>query len=198
MMRVGIFSIAAALLIATALVAGAVVPHGQSPVSPSYTLTIASSDGGNVTAPGIGNFAYREGTVAYLIATPHTGYHFVSWTGNVGAINSVHRAATSITMNGNYSIVANFEEDPPVQYMLAILSAPGGSIIIPGEGTFTYDVGTVVSLVATPAPDYRFLKWSGDVDAVADVNAVSTNITMSGNRSYIVVCANFREERTCG
>jgi hypothetical protein len=57
----------------------------------------------------------------------------------------------------------------------------------------------VVNLVATPAPDYKFLKWSGDVDAVADVNAVSTNITMSGNRSYILICANFRESPpVCG
>jgi len=83
--------------------------------------------------------------------------------------------------------------------MLAVMSTPGGSIIIPGEGTFTYDAGTVVSLVATPGPDYEFLKWSGDVDAVADIDAASTNITVGGNRSYILICANFRESPgVCG
>jgi len=196
MMRIGIVLITVALLITTTLVGG-VVPRGQTPASPSYALTIGSTAGGNVTTPGVGNFTYYEGAVIYLVATPHAGYHFVDWTGNVSTINNINRAATSVTINGSYSIMANFEEDPPVRYMLAILSAPGGSVIIPGEGTFTYDVGTVVSLVATTAPDYKFLKWSGDVDAVADVNAVSTNITMSGNHSYILICANFREERNC-
>jgi hypothetical protein len=197
-MRIGIFLITVALLTTTALIGGTVSSR-QAPASPSYVLTIGSTAGGNVTAPGVGNFTYYEGTVIYLVATPHAGYHFVDWTGNVSTINNVNRAATSVTINGSYSIMANFEEDPPVQYMLAILSAPGGSVVIPGEGTFTYDVGTVVNLVATPAPDYKFLKWSGDVDAVADVNAVSTNITVSGNRSYILICANFRENTpVCG
>ncbi len=191
-MRVSIVLITLALLTVTALVAVA-VPRGQAPASPSYTLTIAGSAGGNVTTPGVGNFTYYEGTVIYLLATLHAGYHFVDWTGNVSTISNVKRHATSITINGSYSIMANFDEDPPARYMLAILSAPGGSVVIPGEGTFTYDVGTVVSLVATPASGYEFSKWSGDVDTVADINAASTNITMAGNSSYILICANFRE-----
>jgi hypothetical protein len=197
-MRVSIVLITLALLTVAALVAVA-VPRGQAPASPSYTLTIAGSAGGNVTTPGVGNFTYYEGTVIYLLATPHAGYHFVDWSGNVSTISNVKRLATSITINGSYSIMANFEVDPPAQYMLAVMSAPGGSVIIPGEGTFTYDVGTVVNLVAAPAPDYEFLKWSGDVDAVADVDAASTNITVGGNDSYILVCANFRESPgVCG
>ncbi len=197
-MRVSIVLITLALLTVTALVAVA-VPRGQPSASPSYTLTIAGSAGGNVTTPGVGNFTYYEGTVIYLMATPHPGYHFVDWTGNVSTISNVKRPATSITINGSYSIMANFEVDPPARYMLAVMSTPGGSIIVPGEGTFTYDAGTVVNLVATSAPDYEFLKWSGDVDAVADIDAASTNITVGGNRSYILVCANFRESPgVCG
>jgi hypothetical protein len=198
MIRVCIFVITVALLTTTALVAGT-VPSGQTPASRSYILTIASTTEGNVTTPGVGNFTYYEGTVIYLLATPHAGYHFVDWTGNVSTISNVNRAATSITMNGEYSIMANFEVDPPVQYMLAILSTPGGSVIIPGEGTFTYDAGTVVNLVATPASSCEFSKWSGDVGTIANVDAASTNMTMSGNHSYILICANFRESPgVCG
>jgi Divergent InlB B-repeat domain len=197
MLRVGVILITA-VLITTTLIA-VIVPSDQTPALTSYVLSIDSTAGGNVTSPGVGDFTYYEGTVVYLMATPHAGYHFVDWTGNVSTISNINRAATGITINGSYSITANFEEDPPVQYMLAILSAPGGSVIVPGEGTFTYDVGAVVNLVATPGPDYKFLKWSGDVDAVADVNAVSTNITMSGNHTYILVCANFQENPpVCG
>ena len=68
------------------------------------------------------------------------------------------------------------------QYVLAIFSTEGGGTT-PGEVTFTYDEGTVVNLVATPDAGYQFVKWTGDVDTIADVYAVSTNITMSGDYS---------------
>jgi Divergent InlB B-repeat domain len=172
----------------------------------SYALSIDSTAGGvvtvdNVTIPGKTSFAYDAGTVVSLNATPDSGYEFVRWTGDVGTVDNVHASETTITMNGNYYIVANFQVPAPVQYMLAILSSAGGSVIIPGEGSFTYDAGMVVNLVATPASRYKFFKWSGDVDTIADVNAASTNITMSGNYTtsgnyYICVCANFREAPT--
>jgi hypothetical protein len=66
------------------------------------------------------------------------------------------------------------------EYDLTISSAPGGSVTAPGEGTFTYDQGTVVNLVAEAEEGYRFVNWTGDVDTIADVNAASTTITMEG------------------
>jgi hypothetical protein len=41
-------------------------------------------------------------------------------------------------------------------YQLTMSSASGGSVNTPGEGTFTYDAGNMVSLVATPDEGYRF------------------------------------------
>ena len=73
-----------------------------------YNLTISSTEGGQVTTPGEGTFAYDEGTVVDLIAQAEEGYQFVKWTGSVSAIVDVHDATTSISMNGNYSITANF------------------------------------------------------------------------------------------
>jgi hypothetical protein len=46
--------------------------------------------------------------VVNLVATPGAGYYFVNWTGNVSTIADVYAAATTITMNGDYSITANF------------------------------------------------------------------------------------------
>jgi len=71
---------------------------------------------------------------------------------------------------------------------LKTLKTGGGSVTTPGEGTFTYDEGTAVNLVATPDAGYRFVNWTGDVDTVADVNAASTTITMNGDYS---ITANF-------
>ena len=74
-----------------------------------YNLTISSTAGGSVTTPGVGNFTYDKGTVVNLVATPSAGYyHFVNWTGDVGTIADVNDATTTITMNGNYSITAEF------------------------------------------------------------------------------------------
>ena len=74
------------------------------------------------------------------------------------------------------------------EYDLTIASSAGGSVTIPGEGTFTYDEGKVVNLVATPEADYNFVNWSGDVDTIADVNDASTTITMDSSYS---IRANF-------
>ena len=76
------------------------------------------------------------------------------------------------------------------QYELTISSTAGGSVTTPGQGTFIYDEGTVVDLVAEPKEGYRFVNWSGDVDTIADVNAASTIITMDDDLS---VTANFEE-----
>lgn len=111
------------------------------------------------------------------MAFPHTGYRFVSWTGDVSTIDNVNDASTTITMNGNYSITANFI----AQYILTIDSTEGGHVTSPGEGTFKYDVGTVVNLVAEAEEGYKFLNWIGDIEMVANVTIASTTITLSGN-----------------
>jgi hypothetical protein len=75
-----------------------------------YYLSISSTEGGSITGPGVGNFTHGEGTVVDLLATPDAGYRFVEWTGTVSTIDDVYAAATTITMQGDYSITANFEE----------------------------------------------------------------------------------------
>jgi len=79
--------------------------------TPTYNLTISSTGGGNVTMPGEGTFGpYNATEVVALVATPDTNYSFVNWTGDTGKIGDVNSATTNITMNGNYTIMANFAE----------------------------------------------------------------------------------------
>jgi len=146
-----------------------------------YYLTISSTASGSVTTPGEGTFAYYEGTVVDLVAEAKEGYRFVNWTGDVDTIANGNAASTTITMNGDYSIAANFV----AVYDLTISSTAGGSVTTPGEGTFIYDTGTVVSLVANPLSGYYFVNWTGDVSTVANVNTASTTITM--NRDYSIM-----------
>jgi len=77
-----------------------------------YYLTISSTADGSVTDPGEGPFAYCKGEMVKLVATADVGYQFANWTGDVGTIVDVNDETTSITMNGDYFITANFEEEP--------------------------------------------------------------------------------------
>jgi hypothetical protein len=74
----------------------------------SYDLTTDSTDGGAVTSPGEDTFTYDCGTDVPLVAEAEEGSDFVNWTGDVGTVADVNSASTTITMNGDYSITANF------------------------------------------------------------------------------------------
>jgi len=73
-----------------------------------YDLTITSTKGGSVINPGEGTFTYNAGRVVKLWARSGLGYTFVRWTGDVATIDNVRSFSTTITMNGNYNITANF------------------------------------------------------------------------------------------
>jgi len=146
-----------------------------------YDLTISSTAGGLVNTPGEGTFTYGEGTVLDLVAEADAGYLFNEWTGDVGTIANVNDAITTITMNGDYSITANFV----AAYDLTISSTAGGAVTTPGVGTFTYGEGTVLDLVAEAEEGYQFDEWTGDVGTIADVNAAITTITMNGDYDII-------------
>jgi len=181
--RVGIF------LVTVALVAGMVGCVGVK-----YDLTISSTVGGSVTTPGEGTFTYDADTVVDLVAEAEDGYQFANWILDVCTIADVNDATTIIIMQGDYSITANFQEIPLLEYDLTIVSTAGGSVTTPGEDTFTYDEGTVVNLVAQAEEGYHFVNWTGNVDNIANVGEASTTITMQGDYS---ITANFWEGEPC-
>jgi hypothetical protein len=148
-----------------------------------YDLSVSSNAGGSVTTPGEGTFDYEEETVVILVASPDAGYQFVNWSGDVNAIASVNASSTTITMNADYSITANFEVGPPVQHSLTISSTAGGLVSSPGQGTFTYDEGKEIQLTAQPQNGYRFVKWIGDVITIADINSPITTVVMNATYS---------------
>ncbi len=96
----------------------AVAGNTRVQVVNTYTLTVNvnNASGGDVTMPGEGSFTYHGGKVVYLMALSHSGYNFDKWSGNVSTVPDVNALGTVITMNGNYTITANFaaiETTPP-------------------------------------------------------------------------------------
>jgi len=90
-----------------------------------YTLTMAvnTTDWGT-TSPTVSAHSYDEGTTVNIIATPSSGYRFVSWTGNVSDASS---ATTTITMSGDRMVTANFEAIQEPSTEIVMVSIPGGT-----------------------------------------------------------------------
>jgi uncharacterized repeat protein (TIGR02543 family) len=151
----------------------------------THTLTVAAGTGGTITAPPSPVTTHDYGSVVSITAAPSTGYHFVNWTGDVSTVDDVNAASTTITMNGDYSITANFAIDT---HTLTVAAGTGGTITAPPSPVTTHDYGSVVSIIAASATGYHFVDWTGDVSTVDDVNAASTTITMEGDYS---ITANF-------
>lgn len=93
----------------------------------------------------------------------------------------MNAASSSITVNGDYFITADFEETAPIQYNLIISSTSGGLVTTPGEDALRRDAGTMVDLVAKAEESHRFVNRIVDVDTVAGVNAASPTGTIDGN-----------------
>jgi len=155
-----------------------------------YSLNIFSTEGGSVTTPGEGISVHAANTTVDLVAETNIGYQFLKWTGNVSTIADIYAASTNITMYDSYSITATFKtvHPEPVMVTLTVYSTAGGSVTTPGMGTFSYPLGTEVTLVAEAVSGYQFFQWSGDVETFADVDDPTTTIIMYGDYSII---ANF-------
>ncbi len=95
-----------------------------------FSLIISSTVGGEVTAPGEGTFSYDEDEVVDLVATADTGYRFVNWTGDVDTIADVDAAATTITMDGDYDITANFEPVRPFPWWWIVIGAVIAGVVV--------------------------------------------------------------------
>ncbi len=73
-----------------------------------HTLEISSTSGGSLYTPEEGVHTYDAGTEVELVALTDTFYRFAGWTGDVDTVANVRSAATTVTMDADYVITANF------------------------------------------------------------------------------------------
>ncbi len=151
-------------------------------VAQTYSLAITGSPaaGGSFTGGG----TYDPGTVVSISETANSGYRAAGWGGTNGSQTAAPtHAATTITMSGNRSLVANFVQ----QATLTVTAGTGG--VTTGGGT--YDIGSVVPITATATGTYVFMGWSGS--GVASSHAASTTVVLPGNE---IVTASFMQPPT--
>lgn len=144
---------------------------------PNVVLTISSGDNGSVTLPGEGDFEYAPYPVVELTAVADTNWCFMNWSGDTANIADVNSATTTIFLDANYSIVANFTN----QKTITSSASNGGSMVLPGIGTYTYCHNAVVPITANNWPNHHFVNWTGDTVRIADADAMITTIVADSN-----------------
>jgi hypothetical protein len=142
-----------------------------------YTLTVNTVGSGSVTKnPNQASYTY--GTVVTLTATASTGWSFNHWGGNLSGSQN----PTTITMNSNKVVIANFTQNT---YTLTVNIQGSGTVTKnPNQASYTY--GTVVTLTATASTGWSFNHWGGNLSGSQN----PTTITMNCNK---VVTATFAD-----
>ncbi|NLP10629.1 hypothetical protein GX408_09570, partial [bacterium] len=139
----------------------------------AYTLTMAvSPSGSGTTTPAVGAYLYNPNQVVTVTATASGGNSFLNWTGDVANVNN---PTTTVTMNSNKTVTANFGTP---QYTLTMAVSPGGGgTTTPSVGDHSYDPSTTVDITATAATGYHFVNWTVSGGApVTNPTSASTTV----------------------
>ena len=135
--------------------------------TPQYTITVLANDPDLGSVSGSGT--YPEGTTINIGATPNPGAYFMSWDdGNTDNPRTV-TVTQNMTFTAIFSEVQTFTINVRPEYPLQGTTYGGG----------TYPAGTVISIGATPNPNFYFSGWQdGNMDN-------PRSITVTGDAEYI-------------
>ena len=92
----------------------------------NHTLTIGITGEGKVS-PSVGDHTCLEGSNIRVIATPEKGYEFKGWT---GAVTDITSANTTVTVNNDMTVTANFSKIPPNWPLIG--GIVGGGVVVVG------------------------------------------------------------------
>ena len=160
----------------------------QAPIT--YTVTVAANPT-NGGAPYIGNTpgttqaTFNSGQSCTVHATANSGFTFTNWTENGNVVST--QANYTFTVNGNRTLVANFQAQPQ-NYTVTVTANPtnGGAPYIgntPGTTQATFTNGQSCTVHANPSNGFVFDRWT------VNGNQVSTNanytFTVTSNRNLV-------------
>ena len=158
-------------------------------------LTVAVTGGGSVTGGTAINCptplcfeSHWPGTVVTLTAAPGPGEVFAGWGGACAAAGTI--LTCNVTMSLTRNVTATF-----VLNTLTVTVSGTGTVTsnVPGVGTGiscnptcadNYNVGTIVTLTATPDPGEAFTGWSGACVGTTPTCVVTMNATQNVSASF--------------
>ena len=180
--RVSIF------LVMVALIAG-MVGCSDGP----YNLTITSTDGGAVTAPGEGTRTFYSGELVSLVATPEAGYQFVRWSGDVSNINDEDDPTTTILMQDDYEITANFASYVPMVaaggWHTVGVESDGTVVAVGSNSDGQLDVGGWTNIDQVAAGEYHTVGCKSNNTVVAVGLNISGQCDVGGWTNIVQVAA---------
>lgn len=145
---------------------------------PQIILSASPDTSGTVSGGGL----FNNGSIVTVVATPNQGFEFINWTNGDNVVST--DATYEFEMNGNITLVANFE----IATFELVVNAENGTVNKTPDQEI-YNHGTEVTLTATPASGYEFSSWSED----ATGNDNPLTITMDANKN---ITANFTQVNT--
>lgn len=153
--------------------------------SANNAYSLSAPDG----SPSIAVYVDNDGNVGIGTGTPQQTAHIGGVlrlepqpnppTGGMGDLY-VSDYGNLYFHNGSYweriSMACNFD--------LELSSSIGGTVIVPGEGIYPFECGTVVAIIAQGSPNYEFERWTGSgTQSIANPGSPNTTITMDGDYS---------------
>ena len=144
-----------------------------------YSLFVTTLGNGTVSAsPTSSTSKYLAGTVVRLTATAGSDSQFSSWSGACSGTATT----CDVTMDAAKSVTATFALK---QFALTLTPVGPGTVSAqPTSANNMYNVGTVVTLTATPAANGQFTGWSGACSGTAATCAVTMNATQSVTATF--------------
>ena len=136
-----------------------------------WFLQISSEPGGIVDRDSAW---YDHGALVSATANPSSNYQFSRWFGDVPSGKESDNPLT-LAMDQSRSVSASFSL---VSHTVSV-SAENGNV--EGGGTFVH--GSVALLTAIPEANYRFVKWTGDVQGTAN----PIQVTVDEDRNIVAI-----------
>ena len=144
-----------------------------------YSLFVTTLGHGTVAAsPTSSTWKYNAGTIVRLTATPASDSLFSGWSGACSGTATT----CDVTMDAAKSVTATFVLK---QFQLSLVPAGPGTISAqPSAANNMYNVGTVVTLTATPAANALFTGWSGACSGTAATCVVTMDAAKSVTATF--------------
>jgi hypothetical protein len=129
-----------------------------------YDLTIGNDGNGYTSPSGVQNVL--EGTYADVYAYPNSGYHFNYWTLNGSYYDSGDGSHAVVPIDGDYTLIAYFEENPPNYLTVSAFEYPDTPVEVDFNIDYSY-AGTTYTAIPLPSGEhvidfpYYLDSWSG-------------------------------------
>jgi hypothetical protein len=153
-----------------------------------FKITVTTIGSGTV-ALDPPDSVYYGGTVVTLTATAEAGFKFTGWSGDLTGLTN----PLQLMITANRNITATFK----AIYDLTVDTVGSGAVALDGPGG-TYEVGTVVTLTASPEPGHQFIEWSGDLTGSANPATITMNAAKQVTATFTPIQVVHEEIQTGG